>query len=150
MVDVTAQLAQAAQRAQAAGLPYAGAVTPEEAHTLLNALHNAVLVDVRTQAEWNFVGGVPGAVCIEWKSFPGMLPNPDFLAQLQARAPADAPVLFLCRSGARSHDAAIAATAAGYTQCYNVLEGFEGDRDAHGHRGALNGWQAAGLPWQQG
>ena len=79
-----------------------------------------------------------------------MLPNPDFLAQLQARAPADAPVLFLCRSGARSHDAAIAATAAGYTQCYNVLEGFEGDRDAHGHRGALNGWQAAGLPWQQG
>lgn len=61
MVDVTAQLAQAAQRAQAAGLPYAGAVTPEEAHTLLNALHNAVLVDVRTQAEWNFVGGVPGA-----------------------------------------------------------------------------------------
>jgi rhodanese-related sulfurtransferase len=59
-------------------------------------------------------------------------------------------VLFLCRSGARSHDAAIAATAAGYTQCYNVLEGFEGDRDAHGHRGALNGWQAAGLPWQQG
>ena len=150
MVDVTAQLAQAAQRAQAAGLPYAGAVTPEEAHTLLNALHNAVLVDVRTQAEWNFVGGVPGAVCIEWKSFPGMLPNPDFLAQLQARAPADAPVLFLCRSGARSHDAAIAATAAGYAHCYNVLEGFEGDRDAHGHRGALNGWQAAGLPWQQG
>ena len=150
MVDVTAQLTAAGQRAQAAGLPYAGALTPEEAYAVLNALPNAVLVDVRTQAEWNFVGGVPGAVCIEWKSFPGMQPNPDFLAQLQARAPADAPVLFLCRSGARSHDAAIAATAAGYAHCYNVLEGFEGDRDAHGHRGALNGWQAAGLPWQQG
>ena len=101
MVDVTAQLAQAAQRAQAAGLPYAGAVTPEEAHTLLNALHNAVLVDVRTQAEWNFVGGVPGAVCIEWKSFPGMQPNPDFLAQLHARVPSDAHVLF-CAARARA------------------------------------------------
>lgn len=150
MVDVTPQLAIAGQRAQAGGLPYAGALTPEETHAVLTALPNAVLVDVRTQAEWSFVGGVPGAVCIEWKSFPGMLPNPDFLAQLKARVPGDALVLFLCRSGARSHDAAVAATAAGYARCYNVLEGFEGDRDADGHRGALNGWQAAGLPWQQG
>ena len=150
MANVSDVLQRAQQRAQTAQLPYAGALTPEEAFVLLQQLPGAVLVDVRTQAEWTFVGGVADAVQIEWKSFPGMQPNPAFITQLQAQVPGQAHVLFLCRSGARSHDAAVAATAAGFSHCYNILEGFEGDRDAHGHRGALNGWQAAGLPWQQG
>ncbi len=150
MANVSDVLQRAQQRAQTAQLPYAGALTPEEAFVLLQQLPGAVLVDVRTQAEWTFVGGVADAVQIEWKSFPGMQPNPAFITQLQAQVPGQAHVLFLCRSGARSHDAAVAATAAGFSHCYNVLEGFEGDRDAHGQRGRLNGWQAAGLPWNQG
>ncbi len=150
MANVSDVLQRAQQRAQTAQLPYAGALTPEEAFVLLQQLPGAVLVDVRTQAEWTFVGGVADAVQIEWKSFPGMQPNPAFITQLQAQVPGQAHVLFLCRSGARSHDAAVAATAAGFSHCYNILEGFEGDRDAHGQRGRLNGWQAAGLPWNQG
>jgi rhodanese-related sulfurtransferase len=150
MTTIADVLQRAQQRTQTAQLPYAGALTPEEAFVLLQQLPGAVLVDVRTQAEWTFVGGVANAVQIEWKSFPGMQPNPAFLAQLQAQVPAQAHVLFLCRSGARSHDAAVAATAAGFSHCYNILEGFEGDRDANGQRGRLNGWQAAGLPWNQG
>ncbi len=150
MANVSDVLQRAQQRAQTAQLPYAGALTPEEAFVLLQQLPGAVLVDVRTQAEWTFVGGVADAVQIEWKSFPGMQPNPAFITQLQAQVPGQAHVLFLCRSGARSHDAAVAATAAGFSHCYNILEGFEGDRDAHGQRGRLNGWQAAGLPWSQG
>lgn len=150
MANVSDVLQRAQQRAQTAQLPYAGTLTPEEAFVLLQQLPGAVLVDVRTQAEWTFVGGVADAVQIEWKSFPGMQPNPAFITQLQAQVPGQAHVLFLCRSGARSHDAAVAATAAGFSHCYNILEGFEGDRDAHGQRGRLNGWQAAGLPWNQG
>lgn len=150
MTTIADVLQRAQQRTQTAQLPYAGALTPEEAFVLLQQLPGAVLVDVRTQAEWTFVGGVANAVQIEWKSFPGMQPNPAFITQLQAQVPGQAHVLFLCRSGARSHDAAVAATAAGFSHCYNVLEGFEGDRDAHGQRGRLNGWQAAGLPWNQG
>ena len=150
MTTIADVLQRAQQRTQTAQLPYAGALTPEEAFVLLQQLPGAVLVDVRTQAEWTFVGGVANAVQIEWKSFPGMQPNPAFITQLQAQVPGQAHVLFLCRSGARSHDAAVAATAAGFSHCYNILEGFEGDRDAHGQRGRLNGWQAAGLPWNQG
>jgi len=145
-------LASARERAQASSLPYAGAVTPTEAWALLSAAEGFQLVDVRSRAEWEFVGRVPGAVEIEWKSWPGMLPNPAFLETLRARLGA-APrprLLFLCRSGGRSHDAAAAATAAGLGECYNVLEGFEGDRDAAQHRNTVGGWRARGLPWAQG
>jgi rhodanese-related sulfurtransferase len=146
--DVDAIRRSAAERARQSGLPYAGALTPSEAYQLMQA--GAKLVDVRTRPELLYVGYVPGSVLVEWQTYPGNARNPEFLAQLsQAAQPGDT-LLFFCRSGARSHYAAAAATKAGWTDCYNVLEGFEGDRDAQQHRGNLNGWRKAGLPWVQG
>ena len=107
----------------------------------------AKLVDVRTHAEWDWVGRVPDAIEIEISGYPGGQRNPNFIAELEREAPKDGVVMFLCRSGARSHNAAMLARQAGYTQAYNVLEGFEGDRDEHGHRKTVGGWCAAGLPW---
>jgi rhodanese-related sulfurtransferase len=141
-------LAAAAQRGREFGLPYAGALLPVEAHALLE--HGAVLVDVRTRAELEFVGRVAGSVDIEWNTYPGGQRNPEFLRELTAALPQDAIVMFICRSGARSHGAALVAAQAGYARAYNVLEGFEGDRDQHGHRSSVGGWRAAGLPWIQG
>ncbi len=143
-------LTRARQRARDLGLPYAGALEPAEAFALLQHEPSARLIDVRSRAEWEYVGRVPGALEIEWKRWPGMVPNPDFLATLQTAVDPQAPALFMCRSGARSSDAASAATAAGYSHCYNVLYGFEGDKDADQHRNTVNGWRAAGLPWIQG
>jgi rhodanese-related sulfurtransferase len=142
-------LAEARKRAQAGGLPYAGALLPAEAHQLLRENPKAVLVDVRSRAEWDFVGRVPRAVEIEWKTYPGMRPNESFLQQLESRVPKDAVAMFLCRSGARSHETATVAQRAGYAAAFNVLEGFEGDRDGEGHRNSVGGWRAAGLPWTQ-
>jgi rhodanese-related sulfurtransferase len=110
----------------------------------------AILVDVRSRAEWDFVGRVPGAVEIEWKSYPGMATNARFLDELTGRVPQDAITMFLCRSGGRSHETAALAARNGYRDAYNVLQGFEGDRDDAGHRNTLSGWRAAGLPWMQG
>jgi rhodanese-related sulfurtransferase len=149
-LDIPAITALAATRARELSLPYAGALTPHEAHAWIAQDETVRLVDVRTQAEWDWVGRVPGAIEIEWTRYPGGLPNTDFLAQLKASVPPDAPILFLCRSGARSNGAAAAATAAGLPRCYNVLEGFEGDKDANSQRSRVNGWRAAGLPWVQG
>ena len=144
-------LAQAKQRAEAMNLPYAGTLLPLEVHALLQNIPGAKLVDVRTQAEWDYVGHVPESVLMEWNTYPSGERNPRFLEQLQARvAKTEAPVMFLCRSGARSHHAAVAATQAGYPNSYNVLEGFEGEKDPHGHRGTVGGWRLAGLPWVQG
>ena len=144
-------LAQAKQRAEAMNLPYAGALLPLEVHTLMQNVPGAKLVDVRTQAEWDYVGHVPESVLIEWNTYPSGQRNPRFVEQLQARvARTEAPVMFLCRSGARSHHAAVAATQAGYPNSYNVLEGFEGEKDPRGHRGTVGGWRFAGLPWVQG
>jgi rhodanese-related sulfurtransferase len=110
----------------------------------------AKLVDVRTRPEVQYVGRVPGSVFVEWQTYPGNAPNPAFVEQMaQAVQPGDT-LMFLCRSGHRSHQAAAAATQAGWADCYNVLEGFEGDRDAQQHRGTINGWRKAGLPWAQG
>lgn len=141
-------LEKAAQRARQLNVPYAGAALPAEAQ-LLRESAGAVIVDVRSRAELDFVGRIPGSVEIEWKSWPGMKPNPDFLQQLKQSVPASAAVMFICRSGARSHDAALAAMNAGYRSVFNVLEGFEGDRDPAGHRNSIGGWRAAGLPWTQ-
>ena len=141
---------RAQERGRATGGAYAGALLPAEAHDLMEANPSARLVDVRSRAEWEFVGRIPGAIEIEWKAWPGMRPNPDFLSALEAQVPKDAPVLFLCRSGGRSHDAALAAQQAGYDEAYNVLEGFEGDKDDRQHRNSVGGWRAAGLPWLQG
>ena len=131
-------------------------LTPRQAWDLLERDPAAVLVDVRTQAEWSFVG-LPDVtplgkqvVPIEWTTFPDGAPNQRFLEQLMAALPSqDAPVLFLCRSGARSAAATATAAAAGYSGATNISEGFEGDLDEHGHR-AANGWKQAGLPWRQG
>lgn len=108
-------------------------------------------MDVRTRAELDWVGRVPGAQHIEWNSYPGGVRNARFADELQlAVEKSDAPVMFICRSGNRSHHAAAVAAQLGYGEAYNVLEGFEGDKDAHGHRNTLNGWRMAGLPWTQG
>ncbi|MBP7646307.1 MAG: rhodanese-like domain-containing protein [Comamonas sp.] len=107
----------------------------------------AVLVDVRTNAERAWVGQVPGAVPIEWKQWPGMAHNPDFDEQLQAAVPAGSKVVLLCRSGVRSVAAATRAAQLG-VEAYNILEGFEGDADANGHRGNIGGWRKQGLPWR--
>lgn len=147
-IDALLELAH--ERARALGAPYAGSLDPAEAWALLQHDATVRLVDVRSRAEWEFVGRVPGAVEIEWKGWPGMIPNAAFLDTLAGTVDRAAPLLFLCRSGGRSHDAALAATAAGFTNCYNVLQGFEGDRDAAAHRNTVGGWRAAGLPWTQG
>ena len=150
MTELDTLLQTAAQRAQQQGLPYAGLLLPTEAAALLAMPEaHAVLVDVRSAAEWQFVGQVSQAVHIEYKSFPGMVLNPNFISSLKAQVPSEKKVLFLCRSGARSHDTACLAAAEGYT-AFNILEGFEGDCDAQGHRGTVNGWKVCGLPWQQG
>jgi rhodanese-related sulfurtransferase len=144
------EIIKAAQaRGEQNRLPYIGALLPSEAYALLQTAPGAKLIDVRTRAEWDYVGRVPGAVQIEWQTYPGGRPNPEFLAELQAQVDSEALVMFLCRSGARSHAAAIAATGNGYTQAFNVLEGYEGDKDAQGHRNTIGGWRAADLPWVQ-
>ena len=142
-------LAAARERARKNGIPYEGLLLPAEAAQLLREDSNAVLVDVRSRAEWDFVGRIPGAVEIEWKSYPGMTPNAQFQNQLESRVQKDALVMFICRSGGRSHETALTAAKAGFKTCFNVLEGFEGDRDPSGHRNTVGGWRASGLPWTQ-
>ena len=137
----------ARERGSKKGLSYAGELLPAEAHALMQA--GATLVDVRTKPELHYVGRVPGAVLVEWQTYPGNRPNPQFLAELAAAVSKDTPVMFFCRSGVRSHSAAEAATRAGWKEAYNVLEGFEGDKDAEQHRGTVGGWRKAGLPWVQ-
>ena len=137
----------AGERARKMGLPYAGALLPLEAHKLMQA--GAKLVDVRTKPELLFVGSIPGAVTIEWQTYPGNRPNPEFIGELAAVTKRDEPVMFICRSGARSHGAAEAAMRAGWRETYNVLEGFEGDKDPEQHRSSVGGWRKSGLPWIQ-
>ncbi len=141
-------LARAAQRATAKGLSYFGDVTPAEAWALHQA-GAATLIDVRTQAEWAYVGHIDAVPLVQWRAYGAEQPNPDFLAQLGQHATTDTPVMFLCRSGVRSQSAANMATAAGYGRAINILEGFEGDLDDRKQRGSKGGWRAAGLPWVQ-
>ncbi len=139
---------------------YAGDISAAQAWERLQADPKAQLVDVRTMAEWSFVG-LPDLSslgrrvhCIEWQSFPSMAQNPGFAEQTAATladagAGKDTPILLLCRSGARSRAAAIALTRAGFAQAFNVAGGFEGDPDGERHRGTVNGWKASDLPWVQ-
>ena len=120
----------AQQRARENHLPYAGCLTPSEAQQLRDEVQTARMVDVRTRPELELVGRIPGAAQIEWAFYPDMRPNTDFLAQLSQQIDREAVVMFICRTGGRSHNAAAAATQMGYTNCYNVLEGFEGATDA--------------------
>ena len=137
-------------RGAALGRSYKGEVTPQEAYQLLSLVPTARIVDVRTRAEWDWVGRIAGSVEIEWNQYPGGGRNPDFVAELKRQVPLETPVMFLCRSGARSVGAATAATEAGYRNSFNILEGFEGDKDGNGHRNTIGGWRKAGLPWIQG
>ncbi|TBW41239.1 rhodanese-like domain-containing protein [Siculibacillus lacustris] len=142
------------------GASYDGDVTPLEAWNALASVPASVLVDVRTRAEWSWVG-VPQLaavakqpITLEWQVYPSMAENPDFVAVLDAALVKagfahDVPIYFLCRSGVRSRKAAIAMTAAGWSRCRNISDGFEGPPDPDGHRGAVAGWKASGLPWNQ-
>ena len=149
MGQIASILELARRRGAEKSLSYTGEVTPHEAWTLLQSAPGAVLVDVRTHAEWTWVGRVPNAIEIEWMHWPERTPNTNFLKQLTTQVDKEALVLFLCRSAQRSHLAAALAVENGYTQCYNILEGFEGDRDANQQRGSVGGWRKAGLPWYQ-
>ncbi|MES2510061.1 MAG: rhodanese-like domain-containing protein [Pseudomonadota bacterium] len=127
---------------------YAGDIPPTLAHDWMQS-GEALLVDVRTDAEREWVGHVPGAAALAWKQWPGMAMNAGFDEQLKALVPAGKKIALLCRSGVRSVAAAKRAAELGF-EAYNILEGFEGDADAAGHRGTLGGWRRAGLPWRQG
>lgn len=150
MGKLTEILRLAQVRGQALERTYIGELTPQEASDVLHLAPGAKIVDVRTRAEWDWVGRVAGAIEIEWNQYPGGVRNPNFVAELKRQVDPEALVMFLCRSGVRSVGAATAATEAGYNSCYNILEGFEGDKDANGHRNTIGGWRKAGLPWIQG
>ena len=150
MGQITEILERARSRGKELNLPYEGALLPLEAHFILQQAPGAKLIDVRTRAELDWVGRIPGSLAIEWLHYPAMQPNPNFLSQLVQQVDKEALVMFICRSGHRSHNAAAIAASSGYTECYNILEGFEGDKDKDSRRGSVNGWRHAGLPWEQG
>lgn len=141
----------AKQRGVANSWPYRGAVTPTEACQLAMEDPRVMLVDVRTNAERDWIGRVmiPDSkhAAVQWTLYPGAHPNTQFVEQLRNAADSNAILLFLCRSGVRSRHAAKLATESGFAHCFDILEGFEGDRDAAGHRKSIGGWCYAGLPW---
>ena len=141
-------LARAQKRAQEMALDYSGALTPSEAWRVLQLAPDSKLIDVRSYSELDLVGKIPDSHHVEWAFYPDWKPNPDFSTQLTMQLDKESLVMFICRSGGRSSKAATLARSLGYTEVYNVLEGFEGDTDkATGQRGILNGWKKTGLPW---
>ncbi|NUU00903.1 rhodanese-like domain-containing protein [Herbaspirillum robiniae] len=144
-------LSTATARGQDGQLPYRGAVTPQEAYDLIQGNPSVKLVDVRTKAERDWVGSVqiPSGqhLFVQWNLYPEGKPNAQFLDQLKEAASPDEVLLFLCRSGVRSKNAARLATENGYGNCFDIVEGFEGNKDAAGHRKTVEGWCKAGLPW---
>ena len=148
-------LAEAAKERQAP-TACAGNITAKEAWTLLKDDATAQLVDVRTPPEWGFVC-LPNLsslnrqpLTLSWKLYPNFATNPDFVAQLQSAVPdKNTPLLFLCKTGGRSLDAACAMTEAGYRFCFNIEDGFEGAANEAGQRGTVSGWKASQLPWEQ-
>lgn len=134
----------------------AGEISSSEAWEILSSDTAAQLVDVRTSAEWAYVGVCDlssigkEAIRVEWQTFPDLSVNPDFCEEIEkAGLSRDARLLFICRSGVRSKSAAMAIAQRGYENCYNIIDGFEGDRDNDRHRGSLEGWKVSGLPWIQ-
>lgn len=135
---------------------YEGDLTAAEGWKFLEEDAEAMLIDVRTVAEWVYVG-IPDlsalrrtVVCVQWQQWPNMTVNQDFIRHvIDEGVTTGRPLLLLCRSGGRSRDAAVALTAAGFGPCYNISDGFEGDLDESRHRGRKNGWKVAGLPWIQ-
>ena len=152
MSNQTDILALAQKRAEEKSLPYAGALTPQEAYEILQANSKAQLIELRTQAELDLFGRIPDALNVEWAFYPGMVANTDFAAHLlsqlnQRQLEKDAVLIFLCRTGGRSNSAATVAASLGFTQVYNTLEGFEGEANSAKQRTMINGWKHAGLPW---
>ena len=138
-------------------LDYAGDLSPLQTWELLKGEEDSYLIDCRTSPEWTFVG-VPDledlnkkVLFLEWQSFPTMNINENFLNEIsQTKMTKDSKIILVCRSGGRSRSAAEYLTSYGYKNCYNCCEGFEGSHDSQGHRGKLNGWKFANLPWKQG
>jgi rhodanese-related sulfurtransferase len=150
MSDLVNQiLVKASARAKENQSPYFGDIFPAEAWGVLQAAEDVALVDVRSVAEHDFVGRIPGAIEVPLKNYPGMVPNADFVVQVKLVVKPEQVVMFLCRSGVRSVAAAQMLAAEGYTRAMNILEGFEGDKNELGQR-RVNGWKMAGLPWLQG
>jgi rhodanese-related sulfurtransferase len=147
METISKILERAKKRSEESNLPYAGALTPQEAYDILQKTQHAKLVDVRTTAELDLVGKVPEAIHIEWAFYPGMVTNPDFATHLDMQVDKEALVIFMCRTGGRSHNAAVTAAKLGFTEAYNMLEGFEGETNEQHQRTLINGWKHAGLPW---
>ncbi len=150
-------LAERAAQNKMAGLDYAGEVSPREAFDYVS-VNPSVIVDVRTTPEWQFVGtpdlsNTPSQLLtLSWKLYPSFVLNPKFIGDLIAETSIhiDTPLFFLCRSGGRSLDAALAVTAEGYHYCFNITAGFEGEADATSHRSTKQGWKHDNLPWVQG
>jgi rhodanese-related sulfurtransferase len=147
MSDLDSILKSAQKRSSDNGFSYAGALTPHEAFELLQKNPEVLMVDVRTKAELELVGRVPNAVNIEWATYPGMLKNQDFARQLAEIVDKNLTVIFMCRTGGRSHNAAVVAEQLGFDKAYNMLEGFEGEANELKQRTFINGWKHAGLPW---
>jgi rhodanese-related sulfurtransferase len=139
---------------------YAGDLLATDAFALLESDASSILIDVRTQAEWAYVGAPDIRALdkkpffLEWQTYPSMEVDPNFTPRLEellksAGVERGAPLVFLCRSGARSRHAAVSMTSAGWTPCFNVSDGFEGPLDGSRRRGGVGGWKAGGLPWAQ-
>jgi rhodanese-related sulfurtransferase len=145
--DRDAILARAEARAKGEGVAFRGLLMPTETWALFKR-GEIELIDTRTRAERDLVGYVPGSILIEWYDYPAKKRNEGFVDELRKKAEPDRPVAFLCRSGVRSKEAATLATENGYASAFNVLHGFEGDKNAAGQR-VVNGWRVDGLPWRQ-
>jgi rhodanese-related sulfurtransferase len=141
-------LAAARQAGQERKLPYAGGLSPADAWILFRR-GDAILIDVRTAEEWKFVGHVPGSLHVAWQTGTALIRNPRFVKELEQKASKDDTVLLLCRSGKRSASAAEAAAKAGFGNAFNILEGFEGEKNDLDQRGEAGGWRSRGLPWVQ-
>jgi rhodanese-related sulfurtransferase len=130
--------------------------TPIEANDFLEQNSASILIDVRSKLEYSYIGHPLMAINIVWKDYPDWEINKNFigevddLARRKTSIHQDRPILLICRSGARSMDAALKLEEAGYRSLFNVDEGFEGDKDEHNHRSQVNGWKFHGLPWRQG
>lgn len=126
-------------------------LTPKEAHAFLQANPQALLIDVRSEIEYLFVGHPVGAIHVSWNDGPDWEINPHFVGEVKKLAGhgGDRPLVLICRSGNRSLSAAETLSGAGFTAVYNVLHGFEGELDERHHRNSSNGWRYDGLPWEQ-
>lgn len=147
MINQTELINAALQRAKDKNLPYAGELAPREAFDLLTIDPATVLVDVRSLAELELVGRVPNSTHIQWAFYPGMLANAEFAEELTSQIDKDLSIVFMCRTGGRSHLAAVLAQQLGY-RAFNMVEGFEGAANSLNQRTTVNGWKHAGLPWK--